>query len=197
MADERRLSIVPLPIARDRTLSDHAKLIAVAIGSFMRRDGKCSPGILAIAQERGCSERHARRGIDELVAHKHLTIQQRQRQSAILEWLHPLTGQDGVQSNPILTGQNKPLDRTKSGALRVLDRTLHVTRADQNEVINEVKRGTANVQIERSNRKRHVASTEMPVQDLSDRQRRTDEPQPLRESLTRYLQPGAEIPPRS
>ncbi|HEX3698920.1 MAG TPA: hypothetical protein VH374_26355 [Polyangia bacterium] len=143
MADERRLCVVPLPIIRDRALSDHAKLCAVALGAFMFRDGSCSPGIAAVAALRNCSARHCQRGLDELIAAGHLTMTRRQRQPAMLTWRHPLTGHNGVHSKDALTGQKSTLDRTKKGVSSGLDRTHDVRTQIENSFNENVNEGTA------------------------------------------------------
>ena len=68
MSDDRRLSIIPAPIARDLALSDAARCVALIIGLHMNSDGKCWPGNDLLAAERGCSVRSIERAIAELCA---------------------------------------------------------------------------------------------------------------------------------
>lgn len=161
MADDRLAAIIPLPILRDPELSDHAKLVAVAIGAYMDKYGCCWPGIDTIARERGCSTRHAKRGLEELQARHHLTIQQRRRLPAVLQWLHPLMGQDDVTSQASKRGQKSTQEVTKKGGFRPQEVTIG--RTQKNEAVERVL--TRGGQSDRSNRNSHSTPTPIGATD--------------------------------
>jgi hypothetical protein len=196
MADERRVSITPAPVTRDPELNDSAKIVAQGIGLFMDRTGRCWPGTDAIAAEIHKSVATVERGIAALKARRHLTVTRRQRDTAILEWCHPLTRQQVTGQDGVLIPHFSGLDPSKNGQKPPLDPSRHVTRAriEREQLTSSLERGEQPGQNDRRNSNRHTAQTELPVQDLGHRQRRADAPTPLRESLTKFLQPPVTTP---
>ncbi len=196
MADERRVSITPAPVTRDPELNDSAKIVAQGIGLFMDRTGRCWPGTDAIAAEIHKSVATVERGIAALKARKHLTVTRRQRDTAILEWMHPLTRQVVMGQERSLTPHFSGLDPSKNGQKPPLDPSHHVTRAriEREQLTSSLERGEQPGQNDRRKSNGKSPSSELPVHDLDRRQRRADAPAPLRESLTRFLQPPKPTP---
>lgn len=106
MADERRLSIVPADVTRDRTLSPTAKVVALAIGTCTNVAGECSAGNQHLCDLSGVPERTLRRCISALVDRGHLTQYRHARKPATLRWVVDMRGQQGGRSSdPKVSGQ--------------------------------------------------------------------------------------------
>jgi len=174
MATDRLLSITPIAIYRDPGLSDSAKVVAGGIGMFMNRSGRCWPGTPAIAAELHKSIATVERGIAALKARKHLTVTRRQRDTAILEWMHPLTPQLVTDQTSLLIPQSGGLDPSEKASKGPLDPSRHKTRAriERGQLTSSIERGEQPGQNDRDqHRHRHTPSSEQPVQDLDHRER--------------------------
>ena len=194
MADARRVAIVPLPVVRDPTLSDNAKIVALGLGAFMDASGRCYPGIDTLATFLGRSPSSVYRGLAELTDHKHLTRKRLARKPSILAWCHPMIGQTGELTLSMI-GQPGEHDRSgqrKKAAMIGQSGDAHIKRARVTRTT--LTRTTGNEEknlLSEDEKKPTAPDPERPVFDLTRRQDRGQPPAPLAASLTHFLtRPG-------
>lgn len=87
VSDVEGYAVIPRAIQRDTSISIYAKVVYLALSSRADARGRCYPGMALIAAEASCSERQARRALEEL------------RERGLVSWTQRRKADGGLQSS--------------------------------------------------------------------------------------------------